>query len=122
MENSVVFVKSIELKHLKSDFIVPRKLSENAFVIAIKKENLVVSFVYFTVYSDYIHLNYSFTVPQYRRFGYSTILRKYLIDYARKNNRMKIVSVPFENASSVSILQRIGFVKQENNHSYVLFL
>ena len=122
MEETIVFVETKEIKYIKSGLIVPKKLCNNSFIIAIKKELGVVSYIYFTVYTDYVHINYSFTSTPYRRLGYSTILRNYIIEFTKKNNIKMILSVPFEGANSMSILKRIGFIKNEKDDSFVLLV
>jgi len=121
--NPVIFVSPKELVGIpKTDFILPKRLHENENIIAVKKENQIQSFIYFSVYNDYIQINYSFTGSPFRRQGLSSILRNYLVSYARENKKQRIVSVPFENANSVSLLKKTGFQKCHNNDSYVLSL
>ena len=118
---TITFIQPCELKKIKMDFVIPRLLDSKSYIIAVKKENIVMSFIYFTDFGDYIHINYSYTCPEFRRFGFSTMLREYLIiNYAKENSKNKIVSVPFESANSVSLLKKLGFKKSEDNDSYIL--
>uniref|UniRef100_A0A6C0DRD4 N-acetyltransferase domain-containing protein n=1 Tax=viral metagenome TaxID=1070528 RepID=A0A6C0DRD4_9ZZZZ len=122
LKMNVSFIQPSELKGMKSDFILPKKLNNQSFIIAVKSENMVQSFVYFTVYSDFIHINYSFTGTQFRRMGLSIFLREYLIKYARNQNIRKIVSVPFDTANSMPLLKKMGFEKCEADDSFMLRL
>ena len=118
---TITFIQPSEVKKIKMDFVIPRVLNAKSYIIAIKKENLVKSFIYFTDFDDYIHINYSYTCPEFRRFGFSTMLRQYLIiNYAKEHGKIKIVSVPFESANSVSLLKKLGFKKSDENDSYIL--
>jgi hypothetical protein len=116
------FILPSSLKKIKCDFVIPKKLKNNEFIIAIEEDSTIKSFIYFSLYDEYIQINYSYTTLQYRRNGLSTILRNYLINYAKQINKHRIVSVPFETANSISILKKLGFTKQENNDSYILNL
>jgi GNAT superfamily N-acetyltransferase len=130
MNQDILFLKSRELvqnKHMKTaNFIIPKKMSPDAYIICIKTgsetKSEIQAFLYFSVYPDSIHINYSFTFPQYRRMGLSTILRKYLIQYAIRNEKRKITSVPFETAHSLPLLQKLGFQKEDETDAYVLQL
>jgi len=116
----IEYVQPREIIRMGAHISLPKGLAENSFIVAIKKHDKVVSFVYFTRFENCVHINYSFTLPDCRRQGFSMLLRKYIIDYAISNHIHQIVSVPFENADSVSLLNTLGFVKNENNDSYVL--
>ena len=120
MEN-ITFIQPKELKELKTNFIIPKKLVNNSYIIAIKNNQNIISFIYFNMYDDYVQISYSFTNDEYRRLGYSSALRKFIIEFAKKNNKKYIISVPFENANTISILKKMGFIKNEKNDSYIFY-
>jgi GNAT superfamily N-acetyltransferase len=117
--NSVKYIQPKDLKR-EDGLVLPKKMPPNSFIIGIKNDFRIQSFIFFSVYQEYVHVNYSFTYAQYRRNGYSTILREYIINYAKQNNKKRVVSVPFETANSVSLLKKLGFKKSETDDSYYL--
>jgi len=120
--SQIIFINPNDIMKLTKDFIIPKKLDNKSFIIGIKYNDQILSYIYFTVFDDYIHINYSFTINKFRKLGHSTLLRKFLIEYANLNNKNKIISVPFENANSLSILLKLGFIKDINNDSFILYL
>lgn len=118
----IEYVEPREIAGLGAGIVIPKRLDENSCIIAIKKHDKVAAFLYFTRFEKYIHINYSFTCPPYRKQGFSLMLRNHLIEYAKCNDIPRLLSVPFENANSVSLLKKLGFLKDYNNDSYVLVL
>ena len=120
--NQIVFINPNDIKKLTNNFIIPKKLDNKSFIIGIKYNDQILSYIYFIIFDDYIHINYSFTIKKFRKLGYSTLLREFLIKYAIFLNKRKVISVPFQNANSISILFKLGFIKDINNDSYILYL
>ena len=119
---TVEYCQPREISRMGACVVFSKVLDDNAFIIGIKRHDKVVAFLYFTLFTTYIHINYSFTLPAYRRQGFSMLLRKHLISYASSKHVDKLISVPFENADSVSLLNTLGFIKNENDDAYVLQL
>jgi GNAT superfamily N-acetyltransferase len=122
----MTFVRFVEPDSLRGvtgldGFILPKKLPRDSFIIAFENPQIQ-SFIYFSIYSEYIQIIYSFTFSHYRRKGLSMVLREFIINYAKQNGKKRIVSVPFENANSLSLLKRLGFKKSEMDDSYYLDL
>ena len=107
------FISIKEIKSIKGleGFIIPHKLKNNSFLIGIKEDNVISSFIYYTCYPKYLNINYCFTLPIYRKQGYSTLLIKFLIKYAIESNYNTIITVPLEGTNSNSIFKKLNFIK-----------
>lgn len=107
-----MFINLQDIKPIKCNFIKPKKLLSNFFLIGVKINNRVVSFIYFFCDKNCLYINYSFTIKEYRCKGYSTVLRQFLINYATENSIEKIISTPFDGANSNSILKKLNFIQE----------
>jgi len=129
--NHVRIVSSSEYGKFKKDFsydnvnfVFPKKINNNkVFFIGYLFQNTYVSFLfvsleYTTEHGSSLYISYSYTKENFRNMGFSTKLRNYLINYGFQHNFNNIISVPFENANSKSILEKCGFQKNGNLYKY----
>jgi len=64
--------------------------------------------------TDYLYINFTYTFVRYRQKGYNKILRQLLEDIAKYLNLEYVVSVPFENANSKIVLEKMDYLSKNN--------
>ena len=120
-----------EIKKMEgSNFIIPRSLKEGHFIIGMKyaSTDTLASFIYFSSsegssassLKPYVMICYSFTEKAFRGRGLNTFLREKVKEKAIDLKSKRIISVPFDGAGSVSILEKLGY-RQEGG-IYILEL
>lgn len=110
---------SKKIKKNKLCFLFPKKINLNEYFYAFydKFTNNIISFIWFGIYSNnifdkYIHINYSYTITEYRSNGLNTLLRYEIEKMAKLKKINIIISIPFENANSNNILIKLGYEKK----------
>lgn len=100
------------------NFTFPLKQSENSQIWGVIVNGDLTSILHIVLKDDYLLLNYTYTYPDYRRRGYSELLRTKAIEYAKEMGKTRVISVPFPGAHSESLLRKMGFEK-EDEHYYL---
>lgn len=131
--------KNLE-KNIKKDtsnnnygLVLPKKIKNNEFVIGLidEKNNSIISFVWFGVYSTqnkneihslisstkYTQINFSYTFEAYRNNGLNNKLRKWIENFCFRNKIKFIISVPLHESNSISILNKLKYKK--NNEYFI---
>lgn len=98
----------------KTPFRIPRTQTEHSRVIGIYVEDELASFIFLHMSDDYMMFAYTHTYPEFRKKGYSLTLRKTAIKLAIDTGYSRVISIPFEGANSISLLEKLGFIKLNN--------
>lgn len=99
--------------HDPYQIVIPR-LNENSFVVAqVNEIGDWEAFLHCHINEDILTFATGFTRKQNRRQGLSTKLRQYVLDFKIKNKR-KIESLTMPDSHSDTLLQKMGFIKEEN--------
>lgn len=119
----IVFINKTSKEYKKSlkrcvyqdpyQIVVP-KLCENSFIVAhINETGDWEAFLHCHINEDVLTFATGFTRKQNRRQGLSTKLRQYVLDTKIKNIR-KIESLTMPGSHSDTLLEKIGFEKEDN--------
>lgn len=113
--------KNIKNTDNVSGIILPKKLSENSFIILLKDKfnGDIISFIWYGFYvnnklEQVLHINFSYTFITFRNNGYNKYLRIELENICKIKNINLITSVPFENSPSKKILIKLNYVDSIN--------
>ncbi len=125
--------ESIELKELNKQIkkdrdtitqgFVPINLDENHFVICLRNKltHEIHSFIHFCIRENfldipkYIFVIYSYTFIKQRNKGLNKMLRLVLEDSCKLNNINAIVSLPFKESNSRSIMDKLGYTNEKDD-------
>ena len=109
-------LRSAEFRRDRSDRHLPnpgepRKNKTKTKVVETSSDNTQDNLTMFWRDSEhkYVHINYSYTVKEYRSRGHSTALRLYIENFCKENKINYITSTPFENAISKRILDKLDY-------------
>jgi len=101
-----------------------KQFNKTQFIFGIYNQQMdqLVSIMYVHICSNtnLATLAFSFTLKNHREKGYASRLRKHAICFCKDMRCYKIISVPFENALSISGLEKSGFIKK--GQYYELYL
>jgi hypothetical protein len=83
----------------------------------------IMSFINFTIsehptYGSNIYINYSFTYTIHRGKNYNPLLRQIIEEIAKDLKICKILSVPLPGASSIKVLDAMGYIKEKDGPIY----
>ncbi len=102
---------------------VPTVLEHNHFVISLKSKTTheIYSFIHFCIRENffdipkYIFVNYSYTFIKQRNKGLNKMLRLVLEDACKLNNIQAIISVPFKESNSRTIMDKLGYTNEKDD-------
>ena len=69
---------------------------------------------------NYIYINYTYTFSNFRRNGFNKMLRLLIERIAKYFSVSKIVSMPFSDANSVFVLEKLNYIKDVEGFFYKL--
>lgn len=125
--------EEIELKELNKKIkndqdkttsgFVPTNLDFNNFVICLKNKSTdeIVAFLHFEIRKNfldipkYLFIIYSYTFINYRKKGLNRMLRLTLEEASKINNIDAIVSIPFPEAESRIVMNKLGYVNKKDD-------
>ena len=106
---------------------------ENIYTICLRDKNtkLFMSLINFKFYGNgndtdtntdknYIYINYTYTFFNFRRNGFNKMLRLLIERIAKYFSVSKIVSMPFSDANSVFVLEKLNYIKDVEGFFYKL--
>jgi hypothetical protein len=107
--------------------------AQNIYTICLRDKNTksIMSLINFKFYENdtntdtntdknYIYINYTYTFFNYRRNGFNKMLRLLIERIASYFSVKKIMSMPFSDANSVFVLEKLGYIKDSKGFFYKL--
>lgn len=111
--SDVEIIRGIRPVRKIPNFSFPRRQTQESEVWGLVVDGEVASILHVVLSDDYLLFNYTYTYPEFRRYGYSQILRDAAIEYARDIGKSRVVSVPLPGANSEGLLKKMGFQRSE---------
>jgi len=71
--------------------------------------------------ADYVYINFTYTFVKYRQKGHNRLLRQLVENIAKELNLEYVVSLPFENASSRIVLEKMGYLSDNRIYTKKLY-
>lgn len=109
----VQIVKGVRPTKKIPNFSLPKMQTPESELWCLVVDKEVASVLHVVLSDDYLLFNYAYTYPEFRRRGYSRLLRGSAVRYAKVIGKAQVVSVPLPGANSEGLLKKMGFQRAD---------